>query len=201
MEKHLPSSSDHELVQLYKQSNNLQARDTLMTKYYKDVHATCIRAGVRDTDQALDVTHSILISIFEKIKKGKCGDATKNFKAWFLTVAKNEVVDYHRKNKKCPTHKAQDFDKTQNYRLKTKENPETLFLKKEALEQLQDVLQQIDPIKRIVLEKYYFEDMAHKDIGVLVNALENTTRNLAFRGKKEIRKIIEGNLELRDNLQ
>lgn len=107
-----------------------------------------------------------------------------SFKTWLFAVGRNQARLFLRKRKVIhvplyddPGHSA--------------ESPEELFLKKGRDSQLFQAMERLKPEYRQVLYLMYFEEMDHKEIGRVMKKSVKQIYNLATRGRKSLRDILE----------
>lgn len=108
-----------------------------------------------------------------------------NIRAWLYRVARNLWLDFQRKNGRLvSTEEALEPRST--------EDPVEKILTDERTCLLYEALSHLEPRKREVLQMQYFGGLTQKEIGSILQIKPEYVRVLAMRGRKELRKWMEG---------
>jgi RNA polymerase sigma-70 factor, ECF subfamily len=132
---------------------------------------------VKDHDATQDIMQDVYLKMLSSIHTYQ---KTTNFYNWLLMIAKNQAIDYYRKEKKIVHMDEVDFQ--QSFQT-TEETPE----QKDMFNTLISVLNQEE--KQIVLLKIV-DHMKHKDIAILLNMPLGTVLWIyreALKKMKEVR--------------
>lgn len=109
-----------------------------------------------------------------------------NMRGWLFLVARNLYFNYWKK------HKMEVFYEKSEPSVSEQEILDQIILddKKRMMYQ---AMNQMDERKREVLVLQYFSGMSQKQIAATLNLSPENVRILAYRGKRELRTIMEGN--------
>ena len=108
-----------------------------------------------------------------------------SFKTWLFAIGRNLAMNHlrHRKITFTPLEEGLAGDGGA---------ADLEILQKERNRQLYEGLEQLPPDYRQVLYLLYFEDMSHEDAGKVMKKNRKQVYNLAARGKKALKDILEG---------
>lgn len=109
---------------------------------------------------------------FEKIIRNlEKFDSRKPFVTWLLTVARNHYFDLCRKEKRQSEFKTQNSSETS-------ESPEDTIVDRETAS---DILKELSPSDRFLLELRIFQKMPFSEIAEITGEVEGTLRSKFFR--------------------
>lgn len=155
---------DHDLV------------EQLFKKYYNDVLLYAISL-TKDASEAEDLASEAFFKALAST------DAVKNFKAWILKVCRNLFLNKRRKHSRLvelPDDVSSERDEVL-HKIVQDENYRALY---NAIGLLPQHL-------REVILLFYFEDMRIDCISMIVGKSENNVKVMLFRGREQIKKILE----------
>ena len=109
-----------------------------------------------------------------------------SFKTWLYTIGKNLAVDYIRHYSK---HRDVPLDDM--YDISDKENIEKNHIRSEEKRQLLRAMEQLNDEYRQVLYLVFFEDFSNTEAAAIMGKSERQIRNLLYRSKETLRKILE----------
>ncbi|MGG7142688.1 RNA polymerase sigma factor [Clostridium nigeriense] len=145
--------------------------------YYKDLYLYAFSI-CKDYHITEDVVSETFYRAFVTIDK-----CEGNVKYWLLYVCKNLIVDYYRKNKKI-TYKDIEED------LKSEENIIFKIIKEEEKRELFNAILQLSEIYREVIIMFYFMNLKTSEIAKNLTISEGATRNILYRGRQKLAKIL-----------
>ncbi|MBQ3390765.1 MAG: RNA polymerase sigma factor [Firmicutes bacterium] len=108
-----------------------------------------------------------------------------SFKTWLFAIGRNQALNHLRRRKITFTTLEDDLTGDAGH-------ADLEMLRKERDRQLYEALEQLNPDYRQVLYLLYFEDMSHEDAGRVMKKNRKQIYNLAARGKKALKEILEG---------
>jgi len=158
----------------------------LINKYEKDLTCFVKRLLAFSGDHFDDVMQNIVIKIFYNLKKY---NNSFSFKNWIYAIAANEVKSYYKKYKRTNSNHIYIDEKILN-KLKSTYNPEDDFLKKEFLESLYYIIENLPIKQKLVVKLKYFEDFKITEIAKILKMSE---RSVKYK-LKDAKKIIEKKL-------
>lgn len=108
-----------------------------------------------------------------------------SFKTWLFAIGRNLAMNHLRRRKVTFTPLEESLAGDGGA-------ADLEILQKERNRQLYEGLEQLPPDYRQVLYLLYFEDMSHEDAGKVMKKNRKQVYNLAARGKKALKDILEG---------
>ncbi len=161
--------------------NNAQAQKALYEKYKVKWFMICLRYG-NNRPEAEDMMQEGLISVFKNLKQFDSKKA--EFSAWSNKIMVNAALQYLRKWKKFDfTQNVDDYENQIAYH----DDVHDILGAKE----LTSMVQKLPDGYRIVFNMYVLEGYKHKEIAMILNISENTSKSQLLKAKKMLR----GNLE------
>lgn len=156
---------------------------------YAGYAASVVRRYVSDGDAAHDLLQDSFVKAFTRIGTfAYRGEGS--LKAWFLRVVANESLNYVRQNQKLTfTDDVPDLPD---------ETPEVEQVPSGVL---MDMIAQLPPGYRMILNLFVFEGKRHKEIAQLLGIKESTSASQFLRAKKLLAKMIKEYLKDKDNEQ
>ena len=174
-------------------SGDPKAYNELM-KLYRDPIYFMLYEKVGDQELAKDLTIEALGKAFKKLHM-YTPDYT--FSTWLYTVARNNCIDYLRKNK-LPTISIDrmmlDEDGKRNtFDLKSKDpNPESMMIKKQRIAILRQIVDQLKPKYRDLVKLRYFKEFSYEEIATLLEIPLGTVKAQLHRSREQLFKIMSG---------
>lgn len=113
-----------------------------------------------------------------------------SIKYWLLNVCRNIIIDYYRKNKKVS-----NID-IEIQALKFEDNSFGKSIEEEKRELFNAILKLSDIYKEVII-MFYFMSLTTKEISKSLNISEGAVRNILYRGRQKLGKILrDGKYEL-----
>lgn len=108
-----------------------------------------------------------------------------NVRAWLYMVARNLFFNYCKREKKELS--------TEEVEAQPEQKEELLenIIKDEEKRILYYALKELSPVKREILELQFFGNFNQKEIAAMLHLSQENVRVLGYRGKKELKKIME----------
>ena len=140
-------------------------------KYHREIYIY-IYSICKNKAQAEDILQETFLKALLTLP-----DDNRALRAWLYKVARNITFNEIKKNKRCEELKE-----------------DTLLEEREMLpnERLMKSLNKLSPIKKEVLLLQYIGGFDQNEIARILNTSPNNVRVLSFRGRNELRKLMEG---------
>lgn len=159
----------------------------LYQKYRREIylylHSLC-----HDPDMAEDLVQETFLKAILSLS-----DEHTNMRAWLYLVARNLYFNYARQKRTdiC----MEDLKNQKHAPEQDPRSPDALeqVIRDERKRMLYDALRRLPAAKREVLVLQYFSGFTQKEIARLLHITPENVRVLAYRGKQELRKIMEVN--------
>jgi RNA polymerase sigma-70 factor (ECF subfamily) len=174
--------SDSELVQQYRQSNDLAVLGDLYNRYMEMVYGVCLKY-LKDPENAQDSVMSIFEELISKLQKHE----VDNFRSWLYTLAKNHCLMRLRAEKKTGTTKiAEEFMQSE----------EALHLqdvldREENFKQLEYCMGQLTADQRKVIELFYLHGRCYNEIATATGLEWNSVRSYIQNGRRNLKICME----------
>ena len=184
---------DLKLIKRALDQGDTTAYNELM-KLYRDPLYFMLLEKVGDQELAKDLTIEALGKAFKKLHM-----YTPNytFSTWLFTVARNNCIDYLRKNKIKTTSIDQftiDNDGKKNkIDLPSDElNPEGILIRKQKIAILRQVVDKLKPKYRELVKLRYFKEMSYEEITTLLQIPIGTVKAQLYRSREQLFQIVSG---------
>jgi len=136
-----------------------------------------------------DLTQEIFLKLYYTLQKY---DFSKDFTAWFLTLAKNHLIDHYRKTKWERT-KRDDFN--DYYLASTFESPENRVMKTENQKIIWKGLNHLSSEIRMVLILRDIQEKTYEEIATIMDLPLGTIKSRVNRGRLQLAKILKDKKE------
>ena len=137
----------------------------------------------KDSYMAQDLTQDIFIKLYQNINSFQ---GQSSFSTWLYRLAKNQCIDWVRKNKKRMENTFLDDGqwefKDQNI------GPEERAIKKEKNKLLHEALEQLPEKYSTPLMLFHFQNLTYEEIAKVLNLPSKTIATHLYRGKKLLRE-------------
>lgn len=165
------------------QSGKKEAMRRLYDRYSGYAMAIGLRY-VPERDEVRDVLQDSFVKILTTINQFEYrGEGS--LKSWIARIVSNHAIDHLRSQNRYQTV-AEIPDEPDD----TIDEPDITDLTPEALTEM---IGQLPPNYRTVLNLFVFEQRSHKEIAHLLDIKESTSSSIFFRAKKMLAKMIKGN--------
>ena len=109
------------------------------------------------------------------------------FKTWLYKIARNNAIDYLRKQSRWQLRPIEDYENT----LADNETLENAVLRSEQNKQLHSAMKNMHNEYRDVLHLIYFEDMSYDEASTVMRKSIKQIKNLIYRAKQALRMALE----------
>jgi RNA polymerase sigma-70 factor (ECF subfamily) len=162
-----------------------QARDAELYQQYAPAVFAYLLRNVVSREDAEDLLLDIFMAALEKASSTAIDE--QRFPAWIWAVARNKVVDYHRRNKSrvhMPLAKMADT-LYENEDL----TPEHVALRNEEYQKLHVTLQALPELQREIVQLRFGHGLSCGEIATIVKKNEGAVRMTLHRTLKMLRKL------------
>lgn len=142
-------------------------------KYKDDLYIMAL-AMLKNEADAEDAVSNAILKAYEHADQVR---AFHKFKAWMLTITKNEALKIMEKRFYLPgddTVEAMSEPVLEHY------------------DEMWDIMQQMKEEYRLVVVLFYYDDLSLRDISEVLSIPVGTVKSRLSRGKEELRKALKG---------
>lgn len=141
---------------------------------------------VREKTVAEDITQTVFLKVYEALSRFE--NTGKTPLAYFLTVARNTLIDHFRKKREVlGGEEGYDFENVAGSEPNPLENAEL----RENTEKLYQALDKVSEDQRQILTLKYLNSLTNKEIAELTGKSEENIRQLQSRGLRALREHME----------
>lgn len=135
-------------------------------------------------EEAEDLTHQVFLKAWKSI--GSYKHQGHPFGSWLYRIARNTVVDHHRKSKP-----EVDIEYIAHELVSTDTSPDANAETKFQWEGLMISIKKLKDIEQNVLIMRFVEDMPHREVAKAVGKTEGAVKIIQHRALKTLKKLIE----------
>ncbi len=176
---------DKKLIRKIKKKSDRDAANELISTYYKEVYAYVYKQ-VMDKELSMDLTQEIFINLLRSLNN--YNEKKASFRTWLYKIATYRLVDYYRskayKNKDMLIS-IEDIDLLDN------EDLELVVEKKEDVERVISILNNLDILVQQIIRLKIFADYTFLEISKALNIPESTVKTKYYSTIRKIRKNFE----------
>lgn len=178
-----PERTDEKLVEAAR-AGELEAFDLLMRRYERLVYkvASGFESGRED---ALDLTQNVFLKAFRALATFR---ADSSFKTWLLRIAHHEGLNARRTRLRKPTGDALPEGAAE---LGSPPDQEDRLLEADRRGVLSRALAALHGRYRMAIVLRYQNGLAIREIAAVLETTEPMTKNLLFRGVRQLRRALE----------
>ncbi len=162
----------------------------IVNRYLKVIYNFIYRF-VGNEKIAEDITQETFLKAWKNLKKF---DATKSFKTWVFSIAKNTAIDYLRKKKDIPISMF-DNDNGENIIEDTLTDEELkadeVYIMAENKKQVENVLTKLTPIQKEVVILKYVSELSLSEVSEIMNIPRETVKSHHRRALIKMKKLLE----------
>ncbi len=195
MKKQLSDKGKRDLVLINRalETGDKKAYNELM-RLYRDPLYFMLLEKIGNKELAKDLTIEALGKAFKKLHLYVPNYV---FSTWLFTIAKNNCIDYLRKNK-LPTISIDnltlnDKGEKQSFDIPSEmPDPEKMMMKKQRVQILRQIVEQLKPNYRILVRLRYFKEMSYKEIATELEVPLGTVKAQLHRSREQLFNIMSG---------
>jgi RNA polymerase sigma-70 factor (ECF subfamily) len=177
---------DYRLVRLAIDNDDQKAYAELLNRYRESVYFTMLKM-CNNKDDAEDLTIEAFGRAFKKLSQYSPDFA---FSTWLFKIASNNAIDFLRKKKQTyalsldhkPEH-TEGSDFSTNIKSHSLD-PEETFIKKQKVENLRVLVNNLKPKYKEMIELFYFQELSHEEIANKLNLPLGTIKAQLFRARE-----------------
>jgi len=182
------SQTDKELADLYRRSAELETLGELYKRYMDLVYGVCLKY-LKDSESAKDAVMQIFEELIVKLKKHE----VENFKSWLYQVAKNYCLMQLRspRNQRTAEINIAVMQFEENGHLNA------VLEKEEKLDKMEQCLETLPDIQRIVIRQFYLEGKCYNEIAENTGHGWNQVRSYIQNGRRNLKLCMDNKEESR----
>lgn len=188
---------DYELICKAREKGDQKAYTELMELYREPLYYMLLKMTNSTTD-ADDLTIEAFGKAFKSIDKYTPDYA---FSTWLFRIATNNCVDFIRKKRaktvSIETHFVNSNQETLEFNIVSEApSPEENIIEQQKHQLLREVVQQLKPHYKILVEKRYFEEKSYEEISQELNIPIGTVKAKLFRAREFLYNLVKNNTDL-----
>lgn len=176
---------DYNLVQNALKGNQKSYAE-LLQRYRESVFFMMLKM-CNNKDDAEDLTIEAFGRAFKKLEQYSPDFA---FSTWLFKIASNNAIDFLRKKKQTTTFsidtKGNNANDGENHSANLKSgvlDPEETFIKKQKIELVRLLVNNLKPKYKEMIEMFYFQEMSHEEISQKLDLPIGTIKAQLFRAR------------------
>jgi len=170
------SSNQHKVKTL---NSNLN----IFEKFLPEIEKYYLSLGL-DKPTSEDLSQDVFLKMVENYSELQ--ESKKNIRSLMYEVARNIRNDHFRKLYKIP--KLQSLESVENI-LDDQSRVDITVLKNTEVEEVQNKIQQLAPMKQKILELKYKHEFSYEEIAEIMNIELGTVKSQIFRAKEELKNL------------
>lgn len=183
---------DHQLVQKAVQEGDQKAYAELMDRYRDSIFYMLLKM-VNNRDDAEDLTVEAFGKAFKRLHQYTPDYA---FSTWLFKIASNNCIDFIRKKKKnlYSIDNEQENEEGDQIAIDIKAgnlDPEEKVMKKQKVDRMREVVEQLKPKYRQLVKLRYFEEYSYDEIADELDLPLGTVKAQLYRAREFLHNIME----------
>lgn len=164
----------------------------LMDRYRESIYFMMLKM-VHNNDDAEDLTMEAFGKAFQRLKQYSPKFA---FSTWLFKIASNNCIDFIRKKRIKVTSMDTGFKTDDGETLffdaeSTTRDPEETIIHKQKVMMTRDLVNQLKPRYKVLVEKRYFEELSYEEISQELDLPLGTVKAQLFRARDFLFQMIE----------
>jgi len=184
------SERDSGLVKQILESGNRAAYSQLMDEYFEKVYSRMLKMTSQPGD-AEDLTMEAFNKAFSKLEQYTPDFA---FSTWLYRIAKNNCIDYLRRNKKDNDSMVNQQDAgvgiTAHELANQLPSPEQLMITRQETHLLREIVDTLHPKYKDIIKLHYFKELSCEEIAHQLDLPEGTVKVRLFRARELLYNIM-----------
>lgn len=170
--------SDEEILPLVKEDKDFFG--VLIRRYESRIIGYVKKMGAETQETAEDMAQNIFIKVYVHINSFKKG---LKFSTWLYGIARNECIDYWRKNKKHASNISLEASEELMAILKSDEDLTEDMVKKGTAQEVRVAIQSLPQKYREILILRFLEDRTYEDIALIFKKPISSVGTLVRRAR------------------
>lgn len=146
-------------------------------------------------EEAEDLSQDIFFKLYHALPKY---DRAKNFTAWFLTLAKNYLIDTYRRTRWEKVNRDEFDERLANQN--QAESPEESLVRRDSRKAVWEGLGKLPPETRMALILRDIQGKSYEEVAAIMNIPIGTVKSRINRGRLELARILSREKEKPDGL-
>ena len=162
---------------------------SLLNRYRDSIYFMLLKM-VNNTSDAEDLTIEAFGKAFRSLDSYT---PTFAFSTWLFKIATNNCIDFIRKKQASPALIDQGPDEMDNYTINIQSDmpdPEEALINRQKIAQLREVVNQLKPRYRNLIELRYYKEYSYEEISKELNLPIGTIKAQLFRAKTLLYNIL-----------
>jgi len=184
------SERDFRLVKQILESGNRAAYSQLMDEYFEKVYSRMLKMTSLPGD-AEDLTMEAFNKAFSKLDQYTPDFA---FSTWLYRIAKNNCIDYLRRNKKDNDNMVNQLEAGVGIVAHELANqlpsPEQLMINRQETALLREIVESLHPKYKDIIKLHYFSELSCEEIANQLELPEGTVKVRLFRARELLYNIM-----------
>jgi len=184
------SERDFRLVKQILDSGNRAAYSQLMDEYFEKVYSRMLKMTSQPGD-AEDLTMEAFNKAFSKLDQYTPDFA---FSTWLYRIAKNNCIDYLRRNKKdndtMVNQQEAGVGLTAHELANQLPSPEQLMIMQQETQLLREIVDTLHPKYKDIIKLHYFKELSCEEIAQKLDLPEGTVKVRLFRARELLYNIM-----------
>ena len=176
---------DYRLVKLAVEKGDQKAYAELLQRYRESVYYMMMKM-CNNKDDAEDLTIEAFGRAFKKLEQYSPDYA---FSTWLFKIASNNAIDFLRKKKQkfslsidTKAENTEGADHSSNIRAHGLD-PEEAFIRKQKIDSVRDLVNNLKPKYKEMIELFYFQELSHDEISKRLGLPIGTIKAQLFRAR------------------
>jgi RNA polymerase sigma-70 factor, ECF subfamily len=182
---HLAECSDTELVDLYREKQDLELLGVLYKRYMYLVYGLCMKY-LKNRDDSQDAVMQIFETLIHDVPRFEI----RNFKSWLYGVSRNHCLMKLRKDhadrNRYEKISAEIFMETTSVLHPIEETDN-----QQIQERLKECMEHLKAEQRRCVELFYYQQRCYKEIALELTLDENKVKSFIQNGKRNLKICIE----------
>ena len=179
----LSTLKDEELMSIFIKNKDRQVFTLIYNRYYQSLYKFMVWCS-GNTEIARDLSQNVFLKVYSK---PELYEASKNFKIWLFSVAKN-----HWKNELRRKTIARKYFKESNDLIKFTDDPELTFsdIQVDKVRAIHNAMEKLSDIHKDVIVLKYSNNLTIQEISQVLKCNEGTVKSRLFHAIKKLKETI-----------
>ncbi|HWO94444.1 MAG TPA: sigma-70 family RNA polymerase sigma factor [Dehalococcoidia bacterium] len=164
------------------QAYDADALSTIYETYYPRLYNYC-RLQLGDAHLAEDVTSDVLLQVLEALREYRFRGTP--FAAWVFRIARNRLIDHHRRSNRRPQVELSDVLPSQS------DGPPAITERAQEYESVRAAIGHLTEEQRQVIILKFVEDLDNSAIAQVLGRSLGAVKSLQHRALVSLRKVLE----------
>ena len=185
---------DYKLVRKALENGDQKAYSELLQRYRESVFFMMMKM-CNNRDDAEDLTIEAFGRAFKKLEQYSPDYA---FSTWLFKIASNNAIDFLRKKKQkfalsidTKAENTEGSDHSANIKANSLD-PEEQYIRKQKIDNVRDLVNNLKPKYKEMIELFYFQEMSHEEISKKLGLPIGTIKAQLFRARDLLYTALKG---------